>query len=331
MRERSRLAEMPSQSPMSGHRRELEQSGEIDGLFYEVISPRAPSIAAEPGGIPGHAQPLVVALPGFLSDGRQLKRLARELGRRCLLVDPLGSGRSHAPTDPTEYGWPRQVQRLQRLLAALTSEPVELLGFSMGGMWAQHAILAAPHLFASVVLVCSAGRLSPRQRSILFGLQALWRSGAERIDVWRVLAPLLFSVEFLDRPSAIALLEMLASDPRSHSAAAEQGRTIPLLQLDAMLAHDALSGLARQVASTEVRGGPRCVVIGSELDILMPPATQRELAQSLGCPLHIVKGAGHTVWLEQPTELATILRGALLGTLQIESDSSQLTAGHRSG
>lgn len=331
LRQRPSLAEMPSLSPMSGHRRELEQSGEIDGLYYEVLSSRAPSSAAEPGGMRGQEQPLVVALPGFLSDGRQLKRLARELGRRCLLVDPLGSGRSQAPTDASEYGWPRQVQRLQQVLAALTSEPVDLLGFSMGGMWAQHAMLAAPGLFASAVLVCSAGRLSARQRSILFGLQALWRSGAERIDVWRVLAPLLFSVEFLDRPSAIALLEMLASDPRSHSAAAEQGRTIPLLQLEAMLAHDALSGLHRVVAATEARGGPRCAVIGSELDILMPPATQRELAQSLGCPLHILKGAGHTVWLEQPTELATILRAALMGTLQFESDSSQLTAGHRSG
>ena len=250
LRERSRLAEMPSQSPMSGHRRELEQSGEIDGLFYEVISPRAPSIAAEPGGIPGHAQPLVVALPGFLSDGRQLKRLARELGRRCPLVDPLGSGRSHAPTDPTEYGWPRRAA-LAAAARSLDLRARRAAGLSMGGMWAQHAILAAP--------TCLLGGLglargdSPRQRSILFGLQALWRSGAERIDVWRVLAPLLFSVEFWDRPSAIALLEMLASDPRSHSAAAEQGRTIPLLQLDAMLAHDALSGLARQVASTEGR------------------------------------------------------------------------------
>lgn len=320
---------MPACLAMSDHRRELEQSGEIDGLYYEVICPRAvPPLGADNSPEPHR---LLVALPGFLSDGRQLKRVMREIGRRCLLVDPLGSGRSQMPTDAVEYAWPRQVQRLLQLLRAVASEPVDLLGFSMGGMWAQQALLQAPEHFATTVFVCSAGRLSPRQRSILLGLQALWRSGASRLDVWRVLAPLLFSVEFLDRPSAIALLEMLASDTRSHSAAAEQGRQIPLLQLEAMLAHDAIAGLARRADAVTAPLWPPCAVIGGELDILMPPATQRELSDSLRASLRILPGVGHTIWLEQPSLLAGVLRAALSGTFSMESDSSQLTAGHRSG
>ncbi len=289
---------------MTDYRRELEQSGEIDGLYFEIL--RARSSAGEHGR-PGEPR-LLVALPGFLSDGRQLKRLARELGRRCLLVDPVGSGRSQAPSEASEYAWPRQVQRLLALLQAVSSGPVDLLGFSMGGMWAQQALLVAPQQFATSTFVCSAGRLSPRQRSILLGLRALFRSGVSRLDVWRVLAPLLFSAEFLERPSAVALLEMLASDPRSHSAAAEQEGQVPLLQLDAMLAHDAIPGLSALYSATNLGGLPRCLVIGSELDILMSAATQRELSECLRAPLQVVPGAGHTVWLERPSELATLLR-----------------------
>lgn len=292
---------------MSDPRRELEQSGEIDGLYYEVIGPRA-TAGSCPAQTPGSS--LLVALPGFLSDGRQLKRVARELRRRCLLIDPLGAGRSQAPVGAHEYQWPRQVMRLLRILDAVSADPVDLIGFSMGGMWAQQAMLLAPERFTSVTLVCSAGRLSPRQRSILLGLQALWRSGAVRIDVWRVLAPLLFSVEFLERPSAIALLEMLASDPRSHSAAAEEGRQVPLLQLEAMLAHDAIADLRIQAG----RGvSPRCRIVGAELDILMPPVSQRELAEALQAPLHLLPGVGHTIWLEQPTLLANALQDVLSG------------------
>ncbi len=309
---------------MSEIRREREGTGCIDGLFYELLRPGAasPSAAAD--------APVLVALPGFLSDGRQLKRLLREVGRRCLTLDPLGSGRSDVPTDPAAYAWPRQVERLWRVLDHLRLDRVDVVGVSMGGMWLQHALLSAPERVEQAILVATCAALSPRQRSILLGLQALWQAQVSRLDVWRVLAPLLFSVEFLERPSAIALLEMLASDPRSHSAEAEEGRVVPLRQLAAMQAHDTRQALTDWAKAAAGRR-PRCTVIGCELDILMSPSSQRELAGCLAAPLHLLPTVGHTVWLEQPSLLADLLRRVLSAGPSAENHSSQLTAGAGSG
>lgn len=312
---------------MTDIRKEREGTGTVDGLFYEVLRPGPAADAAE--AIESDA-PVLLALPGFLSDGRQLKRLLREVGRRCVVVDPIGAGRSQAASDASDYEWPRQVQRLLRVLDHLQLTRVDAVGVSMGGMWLQHALWTAPQRFAHAVFVASAAALSPRQRSILFGLQALWQSGVRRLDVWRVLAPLLFSVEFLERPSAIAMLEMLASDPRSHSAEAEDGRQVPLLQLGAMLQHDLRQPLGDAQAAGALAATAR-TVIGCELDILMSLSSQRELAACLSAELHMLPAVGHTVWLEQPSLLADLLRRVLRGVPGTEKRSSQLTAGPGSG
>lgn len=303
---------------MTAHHREIEQSGTIDGLYYEVLQPgrgRGASGSSLASPLSPDTDPtrerLLLALPGFLSDGRQIKRLLREVGRRCIVVDPLGAGRSAGPTDAGEYAWSGQVRRLLAVLDAVSPGRVDLLGMSMGGMWAQQALLAAPGRFASVVLVASAARLNVRMRSILLGLRSLWVHGVPRLDVWRVLAPFLYSPDFLDRPSTVAMLEMLATDDRAHSAAAEAGRVLPLLQLESMLQHDALDRLTTLGPPAGVRA-----VIGGAADILMPASVQTELAGALSAGGRtivptILPGAGHTLWIERPTELAGHVRAAL--------------------
>ena len=317
---------------MSEIRRETEGTGQVDGLFYELLRP-----SAKPAGDPREAvgtaaldQPVLVALPGFLSDGRQLKRLLREVGRRCLVLDPIGAGRSAPAVRPEEYAWPRQVERFVAVLDHLRLDRVDVLGFSMGGMWLQQVLLAAPQRLSHAIFIATCAGLSPRQRSVLQGLQALWQARVSRLDVWRLLAPLLFSVDFLERPSAVALLEMLASDPRSHSAGAEEGRVVPLLQLQAMQAHDVRSQLSA-IRSAAVEGQPVCTVIGCEQDILMPPSSQRELASALAAELHMLPAVGHTVWLEQPSLLAALLRRVLSAVPSAENHSSRLTEGAGSG
>lgn len=341
MRPQPRLFQMASLRPsvrrvtqsatMSDIRKEREGTGQVDGLFYEVLrpSPSAATVREKTDPVTEDA-PVLLALPGFLSDGRQLKRLLREIGRRCVVVDPLGAGRSQPSNQPEDYAWPRQVERIVRLLDHLKLDRVDVLGVSMGGMWLQQALLLAPQRIGQAILVATCAGLSPRQRSILLGLLSLWQAGVSRLDVWRVLAPLLFSVEFLEQPSAIALLEMLASDPRSHSAEAEEGRVVPLRQLHAMLAHDLRQALLERYADEHA---PRsaCTVIGCERDILMSPSSQRELAQALSAPLHMLPGVGHTVWLEQPSLLSALVRRVLSGGPGHENTRSQLTAGAGSG
>jgi pimeloyl-ACP methyl ester carboxylesterase len=272
----------------------LGPKGTAAGLYYETL------FWSDDG------TPPIVLLPGLLSDGRQVRRLLRELRRKAVVLDPLGAGHSDAPPEPAEYLLPALVPRLHALLDTLAIHRADLVGLSMGGMWAQHALAAdAKGRFRSAVLVATCGHISARLRSILLGLRALWLHDLPRLDSWRILQALLFSPEFLERPSTVPLLELLASEPKTARPAA-------LFQLAALLDFNARDEL--QPARAEL-GQRRIVraVVGAEHDMLMPPIAQRALQQSIGddVAVHILPGAGHAAWIEQPAALANILRASL--------------------
>lgn len=261
------------------------------GLFYETLFWRPDD------------DPPIVLLPGLLSDGRQVRRLLREIGRKAIVLDPLGSGRSETPSDPGEYLLPALVPRLYALLDALDIRRADLVGLSMGGMWAQEVLFAdAKQRFRGAVLVGTCGGVSPRLRSTLLGLRALWQHDLPRLDAWRILQTLLFSPDFLERPSTVPLLELLASEPKTLRPAA-------LAQLNAILAfaptENQLRGLAEKRSV--------CAVVGAALDVLMPPIAQRELAARLGgTKVQLIEQAGHAIWIEQPAALAGVIKDALL-------------------
>lgn len=268
------------------------QSGVHAGLYYETLFWSSGS------------RPPLVLLPGLLSDGRQVRRLLRELERKAVVLDPLGSGRSEAPASAAEYALPGQVPRLLAVLEHLAVREADLVGLSMGGMWAQHTLVATKdthgQLWRSAVLVGTSARITPRMRSILLGLRAMWQHDLPRLDIWRVLQALLFSPEFLERPSAVPLLELLAGEARTP-------RETAICQLDALLGHDLSSALTDLGRQRIVRR-----VLGSELDVLMPPLTQAELSAGLGgVAVEILAGAGHAAWLEQPAAMARALAVAL--------------------
>jgi pimeloyl-ACP methyl ester carboxylesterase len=261
--------------------------GRVSGLHFQTYP--------GPADLPA---PPVIVLPGLLSDGRQFRRLMRGLQRAAVVIDPLGSGQSELPTTEAEYGLPLQAERLLALLDALDLPVVDVVGISMGGMWAQHALLQAPARFRRAVLVGTAARIEPRLRSVLLGLQAQWRAGVSLLDLWRTLQVLFFSAEFLDRPGVIPMLENLATmAPRPAESV--------LGQLQAMLVHD-LAGELHRIAQVSL------VLAGAE-DFVMPPGTQERLCRALGygtprlCP-----GAGHALWIEQPDVLCQEIVAALV-------------------
>lgn len=261
------------------------------GLFYETLFWR-----------PDDTVPLVL-LPGLVSDGRQVRRLLRELGRKAIVIDPLGSGRSDAPSDAAEYLLPALVPRLVALLDALDIRRADLVGLSMGGMWAQQALFAdATQRFRGAVLVGTCGGISPRLRSTVLGLRALWQHDLPRLDAWRILQTLLFSPDFLERPSTVPLLELLASEPKVLRPAA-------LAQLDALLAFSPTEQQLRGLAEKRSVGA----IVGATHDVLMPPITQRELAALVGgAPVHLIENAGHALWIEQPAALAAAIKDTLI-------------------
>lgn len=270
-------------------------SGQHAGLYFQHLAARPSAGTVLPNPLLVERPPVLI-LPGLLSDGRQCKRMARELTshqRQVLLVDPLGSGRSLTPQDPSEYLLPRQAQRLLQLLKRLELPVVDVVGLSMGGMWAQHALLQAPQQFRHAVLVGTAASIEPRLHELLLRLRAQWQANAPFLELWRVLELCFFSAAFLQRPGVLAMLETLAMrEPPSQAVA--------LGQLDALLQHD---------LSNELHAVPHVrLVLAGEADFLMPPETQTRLTQALGYGQpSLVAGAGHTLWIEQPDALAQSL------------------------
>lgn len=279
----------------------LPPSGLHADLFFEIHRGEGPA-----------GTPPLVLLPGLLGDGRQLRRLCRGLGRTVIVVDPLGSGRSAVPSEPSSYPLAAQAARLLRGLDALglRGVPLDLCGLSLGGMWAQHALVQAPERFSRALLVGTCAAVDPRLRSIGLSLRAQWLAGVPLLELWRVLQVLFFAPEFLEPPSVIPMLEALADGLSPTGAAQTTQRSAGaraagvLGQLDALLGHD-LSAELRAVKNVRL-------VLAGALDWVMPPGTQARLVQALGYGApHLIAGAGHALWIERPAELATALRTAL--------------------
>ena len=270
---------------IAGMNRRPPRTGQHAGLFFQLFAP------PDATGLP------LVLLPGLLADGRQLARLSRLLSRQVCVVDPLGSGRSEAPDAPSEYAFPVQSERLSVLLDELGLPVVDLAGFSMGGMWAQHALVRHPQRFRHAALVATTAATSPRLRCIVQGLLAAHQAGVSQLDLSRTLQVMCFSADFLDPPSIIPMMEALWQG-QPHAPAAVQG------QLGSLLGHD----LRAQLPTLPQI---RAVIAGAE-DFLMPPLTQKRLVELLPhAQLQLLPSAGHAVWVECPGTLATALRHAL--------------------
>jgi pimeloyl-ACP methyl ester carboxylesterase len=246
---------------------------------------------------PEAAPPLVVlpGLPGGKSGGmRLLRRLAAE--RTVLCVEPLGSGGAEVPPPGPGYAWPAQVERLLAVLDARGLAEVDVLGWSLGGVWAQHALLAAPRRFRRAVLAVTAAKLRARERALIDHLQAVFAARWSGEGITRGLLPLLFAPDFLHRPGAMALL----------AAHFEQSTFIHdgwVGQLAALAGH----ALERELAAATAI----CRVIVAELDWLFPPSEGERLAGFAGAPLERIAGAGHAVWVECDEALARITLAAL--------------------
>lgn len=297
-----------SQDTPEDTRRTVER-GVIAGLHFHLERGAVDGSAElrelrEPGGHKGLARPIVL-LPGLLSDGRQLRRVARGLLRPVLTVDPLGVGGSEAPEEAAAYALPELARRLFVLLDALGVQGADLVGLSMGGMWAQHALLIdrehrqqhRQERFRAAVLVASAAEITPRLRSVLASLLAFHRAGVSWQDIFRTLQLLFFAPEFLDRPSVIPMLDLLAGEarPLPHVIAG---------QVTALLGHD---------PGERLRGLPVRQVLAGEQDLLMPPHVQRRLAALLGERPPVFIPGGHALWIERPDALCAALIEALAG------------------
>ncbi len=248
---------------------------------------------------PRMGRPLLVlpGLPGGKAGGmRLLQRLAAE--REVLCIEPLGCGGGDVPPPGPSYAWPAQVERLLAGLDACGAREVDVLAWSLGGVWAQHALLAAPSRFCRAVLAVTGPRLRARERAWASHLKALFATTLKSDQIAQGMIPLLFAPEFLHRPGAMAVLT-------AHLEQATFASDGWIGQLDALAEH----GLERELAAATAI----CRVIVAEHDWLFPPSEGERLARFAGAPVERLLGAGHAVWVERDEALAHSTLAALAG------------------
>lgn len=228
--------------------------------------------------------------------GPQIPRFAERY--RTVVPDHRGAGRTAAP--PHGYTVEQLARDMAGLLRSLDATPAHVVGSSLGGAIAMLMALEHPDTVRSLVLASTWGRTDPYVER-LFGLRRriLEELGHEAFVQHTML--LLHSPRFLhEHWDAFQAFEQ---QPRS----SPPDPTVQLARLDMVIAHDALDRLG------EIR--VPATILAGELDVVIPPYLSEELARHLPqARLHLVPGAGHSVYAERPDAFFEIVRGFLEGT-----------------
>jgi pimeloyl-ACP methyl ester carboxylesterase len=212
-------------------------------------------------------------------------------------VDLLGHGRSD-PGEPDDWAPESWAMSLRDFTDVLGIGSAVVLGSSMGGRVAMHLAIRSPDLVAGLILVNTVGRPRPDRRIEMFrrlgGDEAaeaarrdIEQPSPEATDAYlRLCMPLM-----AQRPYSV---DELARS--THPAAGVFARLVELGRAP----WDLLPML----------GAIRCptLVITGELDPAATPEDAADLAAAIGdnASTHVVGGAGHGVYRDQPEEFARV-------------------------
>lgn len=104
----------------------------------------------------------IMVLPGFAAHPRKLRYLARQLERAGHTAKRWGQGRNWGPTPET---FALMEERLLDLHER-SGEPIVLLGWSLGGLYARELAHRHPHAVAKVITMGSPFSGSPRANNV---------------------------------------------------------------------------------------------------------------------------------------------------------------------
>jgi pimeloyl-ACP methyl ester carboxylesterase len=252
-----------------------------------------------------------VFFPGTLVTGPAWGALVRELtGHRCLLVDRPGEGLS----DPIEFRAGRYAETVssvtQGLFDALHLERATVVGGSIGNVWALRAALVMPARVDRVVLI----------------------GGGPVVD--ELEAP--GFIKLLASPVGAIIVRLPFSPDRARSLMRDSGHgrsidagRIPLELVDWMVAFQRDTGSMRaeraMVRTLVGRGGwrPGLTLTESEFGSIAPALLwivggddpigsvdlwTRVAARMPKADVHVVDGAGHLPWLDDPSQVGGVIR-----------------------
>lgn len=248
-------------------------------------------------GSQGQAVPIVfshaLGVDLHLWDG-----LAAELAEAqhpTLRYDQRGHGESARPAGP--YRLDELVDDAARLIREWGRGPVLFVGLSMGGMVGQGLALKHPELLRGLVLAHTTAQYPEAARAAWAQRIAAVEVGGMAVVAQMITERYLHAEFRAAEPAAAAALRelLLSQDPAAYVAACHAVASVDYL---------------------EALGAVSCptLVVAGALDVGAPPAMSEAIAARIpGARLEVLAGASHLSPLEQPGELARLLRDFAAG------------------
>ncbi|MBE2194655.1 MAG: 2-succinyl-6-hydroxy-2,4-cyclohexadiene-1-carboxylate synthase [Anaerolinea sp.] len=244
----------------------------------------------------GEGEPLLL-LHGFTGAAANWRPLMSVLASSCrvIAVDLLGHGQSEIPSAPERYQMPFAAADLAALVTQIEATPCHLLGYSMGGRLALYVAVHYPHLVRTLILEnASPGLRTPEERQMR---QSSDEALAHRIETegiesfvryWEALP--LFSTQSPEIRAALRPQRLrnsplgLANSLRGMGTGVQPSlwEALPHIQIPTLILTGALD--------------PKFKDIGAQMAALMPTSTQV-----------ILPNGGHTLHLEQPSQVVAVL------------------------
>lgn len=189
--------------------------------------------------------------------------------------------------------------RMAQALLETHPGPLVLVGHSMGGMLALHAVRQAPARIVGLALLGTTAR--PDTPEVL----QLRRDACAQFAAGRMDEVLRANVAFAFHPDHAADAAMVA---RYFALVRRAGAGQLIAQNEAVMARD---DSRPHLAAIDTRTCPTLVLCGAA-DGLTPPELSREIADAVpGARLEVLPGCGHMLTLEQPAAVAQALAGWL--------------------
>lgn len=242
--------------------------------------------------VQGSGSPLVL-LHGFTGSLMNWQVIARGLSRsyQVITLDLLGHGTSDAPLDPDRYAMPHAAADLAELFQALTADPLNLMGYSMGGRLALYIARHYPALVHTLILesaspgLADAAARQERRRSDEHLAQRIEQDGVRAfVDYWEGI-PLFASQRHLPAVQRQRLRDQRLQN-RPHGLA-NSLRGMGTGQQPSLWPELAL--IAQPTLLLAGQGDEKFTRIARQMAGRLPHAT-----------VQIIAGAGHTVHLEAP-------------------------------
>jgi len=248
--------------------------------------------------------PTVVLLHGFTGSGSTMADIGQRLGpRRQLRVDLIGHGRSAVPDDPSRYSMDATVRQVAGVIERLADQPVDLLGYSLGGRVALSLLVTRPDLV---------------RKATLIGATPGLRSAAERAERVAADEELARSIEtdgietFVDHWMALPMWETLqrALTADSWAESRRQRLSSSPLGLASSLRGIGAGAMPPLFDQLPTIATPTQLVVG-ELDAKFSTIAVAIAELAAMCEVSTIADAGHAAHLESPEATAEAIVGFL--------------------